>query len=344
MLLKLKGDHALTDKRIFKTLAFLGFVALTVAVVLGWADGAWAAGAAASASASAAAGTTTPTAAGAQSLGDIFCNLTMNALPFGGFAELIAYASGAFFTVQSIHHLRMHADSPQNNPISRGLMLALGAGLLLSLPATFSTIVTSLYGTPSPGGAISCVAMSPGSSAGTLDVMLTNFVNNISQPLQTLISAIAIVSGVAMIAKGLMKAGRHSFDPKAHSVQVILSNLVFGALLMTIGTNFTMVLASVFGTKSLADASSISWTFANTLAGGSSAQFQAAVQAGMTFVQLIGTIAFVRGWLVMKKVVDGAGNVTPAQGFTHIVGGVMAMNIYAILKIMDATFGTGLLS
>jgi hypothetical protein len=55
-------------------------------------------------------------------------------------------------------------------------------------------------------------------------------------------------------------------------------------------------------------------------------------------------IAFVRGWLIIKNAVEGAGQATVAQGFTHIVGGVLAINIYSFLEIMDQTFGTNFLT
>jgi intracellular multiplication protein IcmC len=68
-----------------------------------------------------------------------------------------------------------------------------------------------------------------------------------------------------------------------------------------------------------------------------------AVNSALTFVQVIGVIAFVRGWLILKKVVEGSGNVSLAQGLTHILGGVLAINIFQFLLIMDHTFGLNLL-
>jgi len=104
------------------------------------------------------------------------------------------------------------------------------------------------------------------------------------------------------------------------------------------------VTASVFG-GSVSDAAVLNWGSTVTSGlGGASAQFQTAVNAALSFFQIIGFIAFVRGWMVLKKVVEGGGNVTMAQGITHIVGGVLAINIAPFLKIMDTTFGTNLLS
>ena len=40
-----------------------------------------------------------------------------------------------------------------------------------------------------------------------------------------------------MIVRGLVKASKYGFDPKTHSVNSIVSCIVFGAILMTVGAN-----------------------------------------------------------------------------------------------------------
>ncbi|MDE2029884.1 MAG: hypothetical protein KGI97_04890 [Alphaproteobacteria bacterium] len=279
----------------------------------------------------------------ATTLGDIICNATINGSAFGPLFSWGAYGIGAILAVQGIHHMRLHVDSPQNNKMDKPLFLWLGSALLLSLPSFIGMIVTSLYGTTAAGGGAGCNPGGAGASASTLDVMLTNFVNNIHDPLLGLVSIIAWVAGLLFVVRGLVKASKYGFDPRANSPHIILTNIVFGALLLTIGSNLDMVMGSVFGASTIKGSSVLNWSFASAL-GGASTSFQTAVKAGLTFVQLIGAIAFVRGWLIMKKVVEGGGNVTMAQGITHIVGGVLAINIFWFLKIMDTTFGTGLIS
>ena len=74
-----------------------------------------------------------------------------------------------------------------------------------------------------------------------------------------------------------------------------------------------------------------------------STPFATAIAAALTFFQLIGILAFVRGLYIVKNAVEGTGQATMAQGFTHIIGGVLAINIYTFLEVMDSTFGTGFL-
>ncbi|MDR3450699.1 MAG: hypothetical protein P4M15_13320 [Alphaproteobacteria bacterium] len=285
----------------------------------------------------------------ASTLGDMFFQSCGNTLPIAQIFAYVSYVSAAACTVAGIHYFRLHTDNQANNSIQKPLMLWCGAALLFVLPSVLSAVATSLGYAVSPTMAGCHPAGSAGSDSagGTgLDTMMANFVNNIAPPLTALVQVIANVAGVFMMLRGLMKASKYGFDPRANSIHSILVNIGFGAILFTIGGNFSMVMASLFGSSSVTDPSAssvLSWGFVSQLGGGSQ-QFATAVAAGLTFVQVIGFIAFVRGWLIMKKVVEGGGgNVTLAQGITHIAGGAMAINIFMMLKIFDKTFGTGLI-
>jgi len=281
------------------------------------------------------------TATAAATLGDVFNNLYVNTKPFGDMFQYASYAAGVLCVVQGIHHFRLHSENPANNPMVKPLMLMAGGAGLLLLPSVVDTVVTTIgLNAAAPNTTVTALACGAGTG---LDAMICNLVSNIKAPMISLVSMIAGVSGIFMIVRGLVKASKHGIDSRTHSMHSILTHILFGGLLFSISSNLGMMMSSVFGTSTISPSSVINWSFADALAGGASQQFQSAVTAGLTFIQIIGVIAFVRGWMVMKKVVEGGGNATMAQGITHIVGGVAAINIFAFLKIMDTTFGTGLL-
>jgi hypothetical protein len=274
----------------------------------------------------------------ASTLGDLICNASLNGNSMAIAFQFIAYGAGVVAGLQGLHHLRLHSEDQRNNPLRHGLMLLFGSMCLLAFPTFVGTIVNALY-TPTGSGSLTCTGVSSGGGGAGLEAMLTGFVTNIKMPLQTAASAVAIISGLFMMLRGLLKASKYGIDPKANSMHSILTNIGFGALLFTIGDNLTHMLGSVFGSTSIAS-TALNWN----LPSGVSPEFTTAVSSALIFVQLIGTIAFVRGWLILKKVVEGGGNVTLAQGLTHIIGGVLAINIGQFLTLMDSTFGTGLLN
>jgi hypothetical protein len=326
----LDGDKHLLKNIFSKRASFFAFIAITAIAWLGSAQ-----------------------SASAQTFGNLLCRAFDNATSFGPLFVQIAYAAGALFGLRAVYHLRAHAEDPRNNKLTTPLMYLFGSACLMSLPGVVETLERSLGYTVTEGGVGSCAAISVSSSTGGaatdvgLDGMLVNFIANIKGPMQDVISITAILCGLFMILHGLMKAAKYGTDPKANSIHSILTNLGFGAALMTIGDNMNLMVDTLFGGDTAEKGMGISqgtvmaWKAVSDLG---SDQFAAAIAAALTFIQIIGAIAFVRGWLIMKKVVEGGGNVSLAQGLTHILGGVLAINIGGFLPLMDMTMGTGLMN
>lgn len=282
----------------------------------------------------------------AASMGDVFCNAFNNLKPFGKFLTWLAYSGGAFVSASGVYSLQRHSEAPNQTPVSQGLYRLLGASLLLSLPATAGMVITTLFGSGgTASGLTTCSAPTAVASGGgmSLDVMMTNLVNNISTPLVDLLSIISMVLGVYLLYQGLLKSSRYGTDPRANSSSSIVSCLVFGAVFMAIGQSLDTMLLSVFGTQTIQHFSDLSWTSIDSL-GGNTTQFKTAIKAALTFFQLVGFISFVRGFNVLRNAVEGKGQATVGQGLTHIIGGVLAINIYTFMQIMDTTFGTNFVS
>ncbi len=273
-----------------------------------------------------------------DTFGHLLCNGLNNARPFSELFSWVAYISGVSAALRGVYHLKAHADNPGGNKLAIPLMYFFGAMCLLALPHFIGTIVNSLFNVSSgsTGGLGDCT---PGEVTGgqPLDRAMESFIENIKDPLILVTSITAMLAGLVMVISGLMKASKAGTDPKSFSPKIILANVGFGAMLLMIGENLNMLLESVFGERDITDPSTINWTLpANTNA----EQFTVAVGAALTFVQLIGAIAFVRGWLILKKIVEGTANEPLAKALTHIIGGVLCVNIALFLDIMDRTFGT----
>jgi len=69
-------------------------------------------------------------------------------------------------------------------------------------------------------------------------------------------------------------------------------------------------------------------------------QWSEAIKNCFMIIQLVGTIAFIRG-LVLLTHVGGQQSQqgTFARGITHIIGGILCINIYQFVQVIAATFG-----
>ena len=287
-------------------------------------------------------------AALADTLGGVICHVMDNIYPPGGTLSLgslfngIAYILGAMLMGQGLYLLTKHYDAPHQTPLYQPITRAAAGAGLIGLPGFITWMIKTLFTSTGPGGMHSCGAgPTAAATGGGLDVLVTNLMNNIKDPFVWMLTVISYTVGVFLLIRGLVKAAKHGTDPRAYSLPAILSNLVVGAALVTVGTSLDMMLATVFGGHGVTAGNVASWKFVTTA--GASTSFITAITAALTFFQIIGIIGFIRGFLIIKNAIEGGGQATVAQGITHIIGGVLAINIYLWLQILDNTFGTGFL-
>jgi hypothetical protein len=65
----------------------------------------------------------------------------------------------------------------------------------------------------------------------------------------------------------------------------------------------------------------------------------AVVAAILAFVALLGWISFIRGFFIMRGVAEGNSQASAMAGFTHILGGALAVNLGGVLKAVQETLG-----
>ena len=69
------------------------------------------------------------------------------------------------------------------------------------------------------------------------------------------------------------------------------------------------------------------------------ANMQQAAQAIVLFVQIIGVIAVIRGFLIFRDISHGNTRNTAWKGMTHVVGGAFAANVVSAALMLGNTFG-----
>ncbi|HUY67724.1 MAG TPA: hypothetical protein VMV79_00295 [Alphaproteobacteria bacterium] len=291
-----------------------------------------------------------PALAQSWTLGEVICNVSNEVGGGYGFSVSniisgIAYIAGAILIGYGLIGLKDHMENPKQPPLHQALARMGGGAGLLFLPSMTGWLIDSLYGYQGAGGLTFCgnVMVPATGSSVTLSQLMVNLVYNVKDPFTWMMSVGAVTFGLFLIFRGLVKASKFGTDPRAHSIPVILVNLLVGAVLVTVGQSLGVIMATLFGSNFINPSSDVlGWNAVTTL--NASSEFTTAIIAALTFFQLIGLIAFVRGWLIVKNAVEGVGQATMVQGFTHIIGGVLAINIYGFLEVLDHTFGTGFLS
>ncbi|MDR3492499.1 MAG: hypothetical protein P4M12_10770 [Gammaproteobacteria bacterium] len=162
--------------------------------------------------------------------------------------------------------------------------------------------------------------------------MLKNFANDVPQ-LMKLITAFAYVFGMYLIVKGvagLKAAGEARTQMSTHhdlKGPVILIGV--GTLLLYLPTSVQVGLTTF-------------WTAPNPYGYETPGddQWNSLVQTTYLVVQLIGTIAFIRGLITLTHL-GGQGSQpgTFSKGLTYIIAGVLCINMSDFLAAVEATLG-----
>lgn len=173
-----------------------------------------------------------------------------------------------------------------------------------------------------------------GASGTGLDAlqMLTNLSNSYPA-LWRLITAICYVSGIALMLRAVYQLKAYgelrTMMSTQTSLKVPIVMMVAAVVLMFIPTAFQVVLKTGFQYTS-----PLSYNQATTSIS------PIAMKAIVGLVQIIGVISFIRGWMhLVGNAQQPGGQHSFGRAMTHIVGGVLAINIVGVVNIIWNSFG-----
>jgi intracellular multiplication protein IcmC len=176
-------------------------------------------------------------------------------------------------------------------------------------------------------------------NAISLDVALANLASAFSS-IQQLLVAISYVSGIYFVYRGIgmyrIFANQTMGSAQRGEFAGPLVFIVVGAILIYLPSTVDTSMQSLYGSSEVAGATDF-------LAYSSVAKDERWAQLTdvlMKYMKLIGLIAFIRGWFILSKMGNsGSQPGSMGKGVTHIIGGVLLMNIVETMNILAQTFG-----
>lgn len=167
----------------------------------------------------------------------------------------------------------------------------------------------------------------------TLGSMFANFTKS-AVALTDLVKYSVNIIGLYLVVAAVFKFIKNSQDPR----EGIKTPLVMAAVGICI-FSLTDTVSVVAQTMALGDGpGSIIAPSGN----GIDASASAAIEGVITFVRLLGYIAFVRGWLFLVDYGNGKTDGTMSRGLVHICGGIAAINLNLTIKILANTLAPGI--
>lgn len=275
--------------------------------------------------------------AGAAKLSDMINNTTASFGNIPNILSVISYISGLFLSVAGLYKFKEHVDNPSQNPLSAGVKRFIAGGMFLTLPYMMIAVRNSIMG--GAGTEISRTGSSAltGLTPGGMDEMIVKLMQDISGPLEGLLTAFTYISAIALLLVGISRLTKRMDDgPRGPAgMGTIMTFLASGAL-FSFGSSMGVFTTSIFGDTSIMTRSTITST---ALSSADALKIQPVIEAVMVFVMLVGYIAFIRGWFVLKAFADGQNGATMAQGLTFLFGGALAINLGELINMIQATLG-----
>ncbi len=178
----------------------------------------------------------------------------------------------------------------------------------------------------------SVFAQQTGTSTSALDMLI-----NLSQsyPAVTkLIYGVSYLMGLLFMVEAVYKLKVYGEQRSMMSAQTSLRGpitlIVVAAVLLWLPSSLHTFIMTAFGHQNV-----LQWQSSPSNPLG-----QAGTYALIYLVQLIGLVSFIRGWVYLAQGAQGGqGQHTTGKALTHIIGGLLAINVVELTNILWNSFG-----
>ena len=169
---------------------------------------------------------------------------------------------------------------------------------------------------------------------------MANIFQNIGEqidPIKNFLIILCYVIGVGMSVAAVMKLKKYGTRTAFMHVEMSMVGpflqFFVGVGLFYMPYFISSLNLTLFNTDAIAS-SILSWTAT------SSDDFETYVIPILGVIQIIGIISFIRGWVMLAKATNpGQQPGAISKGITHVIGGILAVNIYTFIEVVYQTLG-----
>jgi hypothetical protein len=278
-------------------------------------------------------------------LADIANNVRQSWADVTGVMSTVAWIAGAALGCIAIFKFKDHVDNPNQTPLSAGVKRMLAGGMLLSLPFMTQATRGSLFGSNAVGSQkLTLTGFTNATlSSGGLDYMVVQVMSNCYRPMSSLLYAFAYLAGIAFLIIGILRLTKRMEEgPRGPAGFGTIMTFLASGSLFSFGDSLGTWSNTMFGGDKLMTNISIN---ANVITNATDqARMEKVLEGVEVFVMMVGYIAFIRGWFVLKNFADGQQGATLAQGLTFLFGGTLAINLGELINTLQNTVGVGALT
>lgn len=286
-----------------------------------------------------------PGTAHAGTIGGALTNVANSFVTSPLLISSFSYIAGLVLVTWSLFTFRDHVDGGSGAPpLSAGVKRMLSGGMFLALPTVAQAAIQTWVGGGMAGMTFTATATPAGGAATSLDEMAVAFISDMAGPISVVISSFAYLGGLLLIVMAISRLTRSYQEGwRGPTGFGTIMTLLCGGALLSSGGMMGAFSTSIFGDATSFTNPVLSGVISGAMSAAEQAKVVATLQALITFVVIVGWIAFIRGWFVLKAVADGNSQVSMAQALTFLFGGALAVNIGEVVNLLQNTVGGAVL-
>jgi hypothetical protein len=281
-------------------------------------------------------------------LGDTLCNVVTHAGVFPAFLTAIGYLIGLVLGVAGILKIKAHVLDPSRVSVWEGLSRLLAGGAFFALPGvteiirnTMTPISTSIFSIlPGRGGPVTEFNKAVGTGkemCSGLDGMTYCMMADVFAPMHILLNFFTLVAGTILIMIGISRLIK-STQEGAKGPGGFGTIMTFGAggALISYNTFVAAVATTITGDPRAKTFAKLTY---GGIAGTDVKHAEVVIGSIIKFMILVGLISFVRGIFIVREVAEGHQQASLMAGLTHIIGGVLAVNLGPLINAVQMSLG-----
>lgn len=271
----------------------------------------------------------------AGTLGGMICN-TINGTEYvPGIITGFAYMAGLICGFLGILKLRQHVESPNQIEIWDPIKRFVAGGGFFALPYVANVVMETIQG--EEGANVTDTGFNGASSGVGLDAMIVSLMSNIEAPTIWAIGWFGWIAGLIFVFIGISRLMQtEQQGPRGPSGIGTITTFLIAGSLFSLNSIVAYLNGSVFNTNQIATNGTLQYT--DGLAGAAD-HIHAVISAIITFSLLIGWVSIVRGLFIVRGVSEGNSQASMMAAITHLIGGVLAVNLGSVIMAVQNTLG-----
>lgn len=282
-------------------------------------------------------GVLAPELAYASTLGDVIMRVTDDAtLTLPGVFTGFSYMMGLIMGFMGIMKLKDHVENPNQVQFLDSVKRFIAGGMFFALPYVIDVVRATIEGDGNEV-AYDNSGFNGSVSAGGLDSMIVALMKDIFIPAQWAFGAFGYIAGIALVIIGISRLLKtEQQGPQGPTgIGTVMTFIVAGCL-FSINSIIGYFTTTMF-TDDVIDTNGVLQYTAGL--GGAANHVHAVISGIIAFSIVVGWVSLIRGFFILRGVSEGNQQASMMAAITHLIGGVLAINLGSVIMAIQKTLG-----